>query len=302
MRRGHGPFVGDRRRATELGLDLETRRANAQKLIRTGAIVTPGTDNYWAAAPEFANEPKPDNQSHGIGTIIAIEGLVELGMTPAEAIVAGTKNGAIACRRLKDFGTLEVGKLADLVVLDADPLADIHNIRKVRSVMVGGRMMDPSRLPEKRVLSTARVPLSAQNRALLLNPESPEWNRRAPDVFQVRFDTTKGVMVWELHRDWAPIGVDRFYNLVRAGYYRRPAISSCDQGPLGRNSASTATRRSPRCGARARLPMSRAANRTRAARSPMPSRLRTAAPRRCSSIFATTQPGMTKSRSCRSER
>jgi imidazolonepropionase-like amidohydrolase len=84
---------------------------------------------------------------------MAIEGLVELGMTPAEAIVAGTKNGAMACRRSNDFGTIEGGKAADLVLLDADPLADIHNIRKIRSVIVGGQVVDPSKLPEKPVLS-----------------------------------------------------------------------------------------------------------------------------------------------------
>jgi homoserine O-acetyltransferase len=177
-----------------------------------------GTDSYWAAAPEFAIDPKPDNQSHGIGTIMAIEGLVELGMTPAHAIVAGTKNGAIACRKLNDFGTIEKGKLADLVILDADPLADIHNIRKVRSVMKGGRVIDLARLPEKRVLSPPTA-LTAENRALLLNPEAPEMNRKAPDVFRVRFAATKGSIVFELHRDWSPKGVDRFYNLVRAGYY-----------------------------------------------------------------------------------
>ena len=114
-----------------------------------------GTDSYWAAAPEFAIDPKPDNQSHGIGTIMAIEGLVELGMTPAQAIVAGTKNGAIACRMLNDLGTIEKGKLADLVILDGDPLADIRNIRKVRSVMKEGKAIDLGRLPERRVLSTA---------------------------------------------------------------------------------------------------------------------------------------------------
>src|SRR6185437_6460785 len=41
----------------------------------------------------------------------------------------------------------------------------------------------------------------------------------APDVFRVRLDTSKGQIVLELHRDWAPIGVDHFFNLVRAGYY-----------------------------------------------------------------------------------
>ena len=43
--------------------------------------------------------------------------------------------------------------------------------------------------------------------------------QRAPGLFKVRLETTKGIIVLELHREWAPIGVDRFYNLVRAGYY-----------------------------------------------------------------------------------
>jgi peptidyl-prolyl cis-trans isomerase A (cyclophilin A) len=53
----------------------------------------------------------------------------------------------------------------------------------------------------------------------LLHPDSPEMNREAPGVFQVRLETTKGNVVIELHREWAPHGVDRFYNLVQAGYY-----------------------------------------------------------------------------------
>ncbi len=118
-----------------------------------GVRITPGTDSYWGAAPDLAREPKPENQDHGMGTILAIEGLVELGMTPAQAIVAATKNGAIACRKLDRFVTLEVGKLADLVVLEADSLADIRNIRKVQSVMKEGKLIDTARLPEVRVLS-----------------------------------------------------------------------------------------------------------------------------------------------------
>jgi imidazolonepropionase-like amidohydrolase len=140
-------------RAAELGEDLETRRHNAQKLIRAECTLTPGTDSYWGSAPEFAREPKPEAQDHGTGTILAIQGLVELGMTPGQAIVAGTKNGAIACRALKDYGTLEAGKFADLVVLDGDPLADIHNIQKVRMVMKEGSTIDRDRLPEVRVMS-----------------------------------------------------------------------------------------------------------------------------------------------------
>ena len=42
---------------------------------------------------------------------------------------------------------------------------------------------------------------------------------RAPDVFKVDLDTSKGAVTIEVHRDWAPIGADRFYELVRSGYY-----------------------------------------------------------------------------------
>jgi len=142
-----------RKEDADTGAGLESRRKNAHKLIRAGALVTPGTDSYWAAAPELTRTPKFEEQDHGIGTIMAIEGLVELGMTPSQAIVAGTRNGATAARRLADFGTIEPGKIADLVLLSADPLADIKNIRKVDMVFKDGRAVDRARLPETRVLS-----------------------------------------------------------------------------------------------------------------------------------------------------
>lgn len=54
---------------------------------------------------------------------------------------------------------------------------------------------------------------------LLLHPSAPELNSAAPDVSRVRLDTSKGAILIELHREWSPHGVDRFYNLARAGYY-----------------------------------------------------------------------------------
>lgn len=145
----------DRLRANDLGIGLDVRRRNAQKLIRAGALVTVGTDNYWAAASELSRTPKPQNQDHGIGTIIGIEGLVELGMTPSQAIVAATKNGAAAAKGLAEFGTIETGKRADLLMLSADPLVDIHNIRRISRLIKDGRLVDRATLPQKRVLSKA---------------------------------------------------------------------------------------------------------------------------------------------------
>jgi imidazolonepropionase-like amidohydrolase len=66
--------------------------------------------------------------------------LVKAGLTPMEAIVAGTRNGAEAVGRLADMGTIEKGKLADLVLLDANPLADITNTQKISAVVANGRL------------------------------------------------------------------------------------------------------------------------------------------------------------------
>ena len=53
----------------------------------------------------------------------------------------------------------------------------------------------------------------------LLNPRGIEMNQTAPATFRVRFETTKGDVVIEAHREWAPHGVDRFYNLVNGGFF-----------------------------------------------------------------------------------
>ncbi len=56
-------------------------------------------------------------------------------------------------------------------------------------------------------------------RAALLDPRHPLWRERAPEEFVVRVETSKGPFAIEVHRAWAPRGVDRFYNLVRAGFF-----------------------------------------------------------------------------------
>jgi cytosine/adenosine deaminase-related metal-dependent hydrolase len=70
------------------------------------------------------------------------------GWSPIEALRAGTIMSATSLGYARDVGSLEVGKLADLVVLDADPTVDIRNSDKVYRVMLGGRMYDPATMDE----------------------------------------------------------------------------------------------------------------------------------------------------------
>jgi len=54
---------------------------------------------------------------------------------------------------------------------------------------------------------------------LLLDPHSPHLNAQAPELFRVRFSTSQGDFIVEVHRSWAPIGADRFYNLVAHRFF-----------------------------------------------------------------------------------
>lgn len=100
------------------------------KAIRSGVKVAVGTDLTGIDPQYCANE---------------FSELVRLGMTPMQAIQAGTRLGAEALGKEKEFGTLEIGKLADLVAVKGDPLADINELKKVRFVMIGGKIVKSER-------------------------------------------------------------------------------------------------------------------------------------------------------------
>jgi imidazolonepropionase-like amidohydrolase len=72
--------------------------------------------------------------------------LVTAGLTPMEALQSATRNPAIFLGKLKEFGTIQNGKLADLVLLDANPLEDIRNTQKIRAVILNGRLFDRGEL------------------------------------------------------------------------------------------------------------------------------------------------------------
>jgi imidazolonepropionase-like amidohydrolase len=79
-----------------------------------------------------------------------IELLVEAGLTPMQALQAATANGAAFLGRSSDLGTIEPGKLADLVVLTGDPLARISDIRTVERVLAGGAWVDVHRYRDEK--------------------------------------------------------------------------------------------------------------------------------------------------------
>ena len=70
-------------------------------------------------------------------------------MSPSDALQAATRVGARALR-LEDRGVIAKGKLADLVVLDGDPLQDISNLRRVHAVILGGKILDREALLQNR--------------------------------------------------------------------------------------------------------------------------------------------------------
>jgi imidazolonepropionase-like amidohydrolase len=88
---------------------------------------------------------------------------VRAGLTPMQALQTATLNPAKFMDRLADLGTVEQGKLADLVLLDASPLEDIANTRKIRAVVLAGRYLDRPELDRmlKSVEQAAAAPEAA---------------------------------------------------------------------------------------------------------------------------------------------
>jgi len=83
---------------------------------------------------------------HGVSVYAEMEAMQGAGMTPMEVLVASTRSGALAMHRLEEFGTVEKGKRADLLVIGADPTRDIHGLRQLRYVVKGGVVRAQSEL------------------------------------------------------------------------------------------------------------------------------------------------------------
>ena len=121
----HKALTGDKYFPRYPGI-LKTATENLKRLADAGVRIGYGTDSGVLTRFE------------GFGEHMELELMVGAGLTPAQVITAATKSSAEFLGQQKDLGTLEQGKWADLIVLRADPLANIKNSRQIDAVYIAG--------------------------------------------------------------------------------------------------------------------------------------------------------------------
>jgi imidazolonepropionase-like amidohydrolase len=99
------------------------------RFVRAGGKIYAGTDSSAATTP-------------GLSMHHEMQLLVDAGLTPMQALMAATSWGAEIAGQARSLGTIERGKLGDLVLLDANPLQDIANTKKIATVIKDGRVVD----------------------------------------------------------------------------------------------------------------------------------------------------------------
>ena len=109
-----------------------TARANVKKVADAGIPVALGTDTGFTGV------------MLGVSTQVELTLLVEAGLMPAAALRAATIDAARMIGREKEIGSVEKDHLADLVILNANPLEDIRNVRHIYRVVNGGVVYDPA--------------------------------------------------------------------------------------------------------------------------------------------------------------
>ena len=135
-------FTARRVKAPEWAFVDDDSAREAKKLAARGPLVSIGAHG----------------QQSGIAAHWELWSFVRGGMTPVEALRAGTIIPARSLGMDRDIGSLEAGKLADLVVLDADPSQDIRVSNRIASVMLGGRLYDARTMNETGTGDAKRLP------------------------------------------------------------------------------------------------------------------------------------------------
>jgi imidazolonepropionase-like amidohydrolase len=125
-----GPFSEADFRSARKALEVKKEFVGA--LHASGAGILLGTDDWM----------------RGFAAIDELRNLVDAGLTPFEALSAGTTNAAEALGASEEFGTITPGKRADLILLEENPLDDASNVARRRGVMVRGRWLPEAKLQQ----------------------------------------------------------------------------------------------------------------------------------------------------------
>jgi imidazolonepropionase-like amidohydrolase len=105
---------------------LEVASRNVKRLYDAGVPIAMGTDTG------------PVGRFQGFFELMELELMARAGLTPKQVLASATRDAARCMKLDRDLGTLEPGKWADFVVLDADPLSDVRNVRRISSVWIAG--------------------------------------------------------------------------------------------------------------------------------------------------------------------
>ncbi|MEQ8523884.1 amidohydrolase family protein [Gracilimonas sp.] len=121
----------------ETDMTREIPLTNLKKVYEAGIPIVVGTD---------AGNP---GTLHGVSIFDELEAMQSAGIPAKDLIVMATRNGAESMRRDNDFGTLESGKFANLILLEKNPSEDISNMRTLSHVMLKGKMMNVSEIQDQ---------------------------------------------------------------------------------------------------------------------------------------------------------
>ena len=150
------PNLPDRGVAADMSWLSETVRPDELKKLQAGATDRPQAQQAFAIQARNLAKMNAAGVTIAMGTDgsavwsqhVEMADMVAAGMTPAQVIVAATRNSA-ALLRVADAGTVETGKSADFLVLDANPIEDITNTRRINAVYLRGVAVDRAALRAK---------------------------------------------------------------------------------------------------------------------------------------------------------
>lgn len=183
---------------------LQIALKNLLKLHRAGILIALGTDS--GALPI---------RPQGFSEHMEMELFVQAGLTPSEAITAATLNGAKLLHIDKQTGTLEIGKKAAFIVLDANPLLNIKNTRTINSVWKDGKKVSDGPLAgtpyaeanNNKVAVMAEIKILPGYEAIVKEEAEKVWNATKKEegcesfIFNIKRDDPTTIIFYEVFRD-----------------------------------------------------------------------------------------------------